>query len=205
MPGKSTRPKPSRNSARAGLPRPTPSEAAFERAFAALDAAAPTRKSASRPQPQEEPITPERDAFVDRVFSASEQYLRDPYSTIGDATVFNTKLAGVSFEGRQDTIAGLAPGSELTLVRQLANEHDPNAIAAHYGNLQLGFIKRGIAAHLAPRIDAGARYRARITTITGGGDRHRGVNVLVERDAAAEPRGRTSPYLCPRRIGLRSS
>ena len=121
MPGKSTRPKPSRNSARAGLPRPTPSEAAFERAFAALDAAAPTRKSASRPQPQEEPITPERDAFVDRVFSASEQYLRDPYSTIGDATVFNTKLAGVSFEGRQDTIAGLAPGSELTLVRQLAS------------------------------------------------------------------------------------
>jgi len=190
MPSKSTQPKPSRNSARAGLPRPTPSEAAFERAFAALDASAASVVSAAPAAPQ--PAVSESDAFVERVFSASEAYLRDPYSTIGDATVFNTKLAGVSFEGRQDTIAGLQAGSELTLVRQPENEHDPNAIAVRYGHLHIGFIKRGIATHLAPRIDAGARYRARITTITGGGERHLGVNVLVERDAAPESRRRAA-------------
>lgn len=92
---------------------------------------------------------------------------------------------GVSFEGRQDTIAGLPAGAELTLQRQPENAKDPNAIAVRYGGLQIGFLSRGIAAHLAPAIDAGASYRARIASLTGGGDRHRGVNVFVERDDVA--------------------
>jgi single-stranded-DNA-specific exonuclease len=186
MPAKSPRPKPSRKFVRAALPRPTPSEAAFERAFAALDESAP----------REEAKVNESDAFVERVFSSSESYLRDPYSTIGDATVFNSKLVGVSFEGRQDVISGLKIGLDLDLVREPGNEHDLNAIAVRYGNLQLGYIRRGIAAHLAPRIDAGARYRARISSLTGGGDRHRGVNIVVERDGAAAA--------VPRRTGARA-
>jgi single-stranded-DNA-specific exonuclease len=192
MPGKSTPPKPSRKLTRAALPRPTPSEAAFERAFAALDA--PATKAPARtklPATPKTPVPNERDAFVERVFAASEGYLRDPYSTIGDATVFNSKLVGVSFEGRQDVIAGLQAGRELELERQADNPYDANAIAVRYGNLQVGFIRREIAAHLAPRIDAGARYRARIASLTGGGERHRGVNIVVERDATGSPaRGR---------------
>jgi single-stranded-DNA-specific exonuclease len=42
-----------------------------------------------------------------------------------------------------------------------------------------------MAAHLAPAIDTGARYRATIKHLTGGGEKHRGVNIFVERDAAA--------------------
>jgi single-stranded-DNA-specific exonuclease len=199
MPGTSTstNPKPSRKLPRAALPRPTPSEAAFERAFAALDGpvaapkrpAPPKKKTPAHPQPAP---SNERDAFVERVFAAGESYLRDPYSTIGDASVFNSKLVGVSFEGRQDVISGLQAGSELELERQPDNPYDPNAIAVRYGNLQVGFIRREIATHLAPRIDAGARYRARIASLTGGGEKHRGVNILVERDSAAEPRRRTA-------------
>jgi single-stranded-DNA-specific exonuclease len=110
--------------------------------------------------------------------------LRDPYATIGDAPRFHTKIAGVSFEGRQDVIAGLRVGADLELRREPKNPHDSNAIAVHYGNLQLGFFNRKIAAHLAPLIDAGARYRARIASLTGGREKHRGVNIFVERESA---------------------
>jgi single-stranded-DNA-specific exonuclease len=184
MPSKSTHPKPNPKNASAARPRPTASEAAFERAFAALEASetAPDRAPASA-----------RDAFVERVFEAGPSYLRDPYSTIGDAAVFNSKLVGVSFDGRQDVIAGLDVGSALELERQPANDKDPNAIAVRYGNLQVGYIRRQIAAHLAPLIDAGARYRARILSLTGGGERHRGVNIVVERDVEAPPRPRSVP------------
>ncbi|HTA38329.1 MAG TPA: HIRAN domain-containing protein, partial [Candidatus Acidoferrales bacterium] len=192
MPSKSTSPKPSRKAPGAALPRPTPSEAAFERAFAALDGPAPVEK---KPQA---PLSSERDAFVERVFAAGESYLRDPYSTIGDAAVFHSKLVGVSFEGRQDVISGLRVGSDLELERQPDNPYDANAIAVRYGNLQVGYIRREIAAHLGPRIDEGARYRARIASLTGGPSsgsgqtKHRGVNIVVERDGSGEPRRRTA-------------
>lgn len=110
---------------------------------------------------------------------------------MGDAQEFNTKVVGVSFEGRQDVVAGLRVGAELTLVRQPENPYDPNAIAIFCGNLQLGYLRKEIARHLAPQIDAGARYAAKISTLTGGSTdeggatRHRGVNVVIERDSEA--------------------
>ncbi|HTU81728.1 MAG TPA: DEAD/DEAH box helicase, partial [Candidatus Acidoferrales bacterium] len=174
-----SKPPEKRSRAKAALPPPTPSEAAFERAFAALSEGA---------QPRAES---EASAFVERAFAKSDEYLRDRYSTIADATSFHTKIVGVSFEGRQDVVAGLRVGAELQLVRQPDNPHDPNAIAVFYGNLQVGFLHRAMAAHLAPAIDAGARYRARIEHLTGGPAaesaqaRHRGVNVAMERDTAA--------------------
>jgi single-stranded-DNA-specific exonuclease len=180
---------------RSTLPPPTPSEAAFEAALAAL-----LRESgaAASSAPNAPPSAPpdERDAFVERAFSKSAEYLRDPYARIGDAATFHTKIAGVTFEGRQDTIGGLQVGAVLKLERQPGNPHDPNAIAVWYGGLQLGFLNRGIAAHLAPAIDGGARYRARVASLTGGGARSRGVNIFVERDAVAaladRERGRES-------------
>ena len=55
----------------------------------------------------------------------------------------------------------------------------------HYGDLQLGFFNKRLAAHIAPRMDAGARYRARVASLTGGPQyaKNRGVNVFVEREA----------------------
>jgi len=132
------------------------------------------------------------DAFIERLYEHGGEYLTDPYSTIGDAPRFHTKIAGVSFEGRQDIIAGLRADAALELRREPANPHDPNAIAVHYGNLQIGFFNKKLAAHLAPLIDGGARYRAHVASLTGGPSvasgasaKHRGVNIFVERDAAA--------------------
>ncbi len=98
----------------------------------------------------------------------------------------------MSFEGRQDAIAGLREGTALDLVREPEHEKDPNAIAVFYGALRLGYVRAGIAKHLAPLIDAGARYRARIENLTGlpkraqdDKQRYRGVNIFIERDADA--------------------
>jgi single-stranded-DNA-specific exonuclease len=151
-----------------GLPPPTPSEAAFERLIAGLgDPPPPTQAS----------------AFLDELYARREEFLdRDPYASIGDSFGFNTKIVGVTFEGRQDLIAGLQPGAELELVRQPQNAFDANAIAVHFGRLQLGFVKKAIAARIAPNIDASERYRAEIKHITGGGTRSVGVNIWVTRE-----------------------
>ncbi|MFY9718014.1 MAG: helicase-related protein, partial [Candidatus Cybelea sp.] len=73
-------------------------------------------------------------------------------------------------------------GAALELRRQADNPHDRNAIAVHYGNLQLGFFNKRLAAHIASLMDAGVRYAARVASLTGGDTRHRGVNILVERE-----------------------
>jgi single-stranded-DNA-specific exonuclease len=178
-----------RSKSKRALPPPTASEAAFERAFAAFvgdDVVIPSQSvtlSLSKG---------EIASFVDRLFKNADEYTKDRYATIGGASQFHTKLVGVSFEGRQDTIAGLRVGSDLVLQRQADNAFDVNALAVYYGALQLGFVRKEIAKHLAPLIDAGARYRARIESLTGGGPstgsgqaRNRGVNIYMWRDAEA--------------------
>jgi single-stranded-DNA-specific exonuclease len=92
----------------------------------------------------------------------------------------------------------LRPGAELTIVREPENPHDPNAIAIYYGHLQIGFLNRKMAAHIAPLIDAGARYRASVASVTGGGERHRGVNVRIERDAVAAIERREKEHIALR-------
>ncbi|MBC5829055.1 MAG: DEAD/DEAH box helicase [Candidatus Eremiobacteraeota bacterium] len=169
-----TRPRRNRRiSASKKLPPPTPSEAAFEAVLASFDAPAP---------PEAHAHIETTDEFVERLFRDKATFLeRDPFATIGEANAFYTKVVGVSFEGRQDLVAGLQEGFDLTLERQASNAHDANAIAVRYGPLQVGFIKRQIAKHLAPAIDSGMRYTARIGSITGGGTRNWGVNIYVQR------------------------
>lgn len=52
------------------------------------------------------------------------------------------------------------PGAPLTLRRDPANEHDPDAIAVHAGEGQLGWVPRELAAELAPKLDAGEEWSA---------------------------------------------
>ena len=129
-------------------------------------------------------------AFVAALFAKSGRYLeRDRYANLGDAQSFNTKVAGVTFEGRQDIAAGLVPGAPLELRRQPDNAHDPNAIAVFFGSLQVGFVGRRQAAKLAPLIDDdGRRYAAEVIEITGGTrGRSFGINMRVRREDVVAP------------------
>ncbi|HTW83712.1 MAG TPA: DEAD/DEAH box helicase [Candidatus Sulfotelmatobacter sp.] len=157
------------------MPPPTASEAAFERLL----------REFGTPRASAE-IPPDARAFLDGLYARAGEFLdRDPYATIGEATGFNTKVVGVTFEGRQDVVGALRAGEALELRRHADNAFDPNAIGVWYGSLQLGFVKREIAARIAPNLDAGERYTAEVTAVTGGGARSFGINIYVSRARAA--------------------
>jgi single-stranded-DNA-specific exonuclease len=123
-------------------------------------------------------------ALVDELFADAERILaRGDYAGIEDAESFHTKLAGVTFEGRQEVVARLAPGTPLRLDRQADNEFDACACALFdpQGD-QVGFLNRRLAAVLAPAIDAGADYEVNVSEVTGGVEgASLGVNVVVAR------------------------
>ena len=178
------------------LPPPTASEAALERLLLNLDAEDEAVVAAVRPRAKREPkpIPAETEtsasetsdaAFLSELFEKKDAFLvRDRFASIGESNDFYTKVVGVSFEGRQSVLGGLAPGDPLELVREADNAYDPNALAVRYGRLQLGYLRREIAQRLAPNVDAGDRYSVSIGSITGGGDRHIGVNIRVRRERA---------------------
>jgi single-stranded-DNA-specific exonuclease len=166
------------------LPPPTRSEAAFERVLAEFGQQAASTALGHGSIPHHDTARKESiDEFVDRLFSQQRQFLaRDDFAGIGERDSFPTKVMGVSFEQRQDLVAGLVPGHELELKRQPDNPVDANAIAVWFGNFHIGFLRKQIAKHLAPLIDGGVRYTARIEHVTGGKDgKNYGVNIRVER------------------------
>lgn len=126
--------------------------------------------------------------LVDDLFARADELIaREDYGGIEDADSFHTKLAGVTFEGRQHLVAGLEPGAPLRLERQPDNPHDANACALFDPRGEhIGFLNRRLASVLAPVIDAGVEYDVEVAEVTGGGDgRSLGVNVVVTRRDAA--------------------
>ncbi len=67
----------------------------------------------------------------------------------------DTKIVGVTFEGRQSVCAGLFSGARLSLVREPYNAYDPNAIAVLFENEKCGYISKSLASKLAPLMDGG--------------------------------------------------
>ncbi len=128
-------------------------------------------------------------ALVAELFERADELLaREEYAGVEDAASFHTKLAGVTFEGRQDVLERLEGGAPLRVERQPENPHDPNAVAlfdAH--GSQVGFLNRRLAAVLAPVIDKGVEYDVEVSEVTGGdAGRSRGVNVVVSRRDLSE-------------------
>jgi len=79
------------------------------------------------------------------------------------------KVAGVSFENRQNIIKNLHTGEQLILVREKNNSFDSNAIGVHtlYGE-QIGYIPKDINHFFAMKMDDGTKYSAYISSIYGG-------------------------------------
>lgn len=101
---------------------------------------------------------------------------------------FYTKLAGTTFNGRDEVIeelylsGQLDVGQELILQRQPYNASDSNAIAVLHpsNNEQLGWISRQVAQTMAPKIDAGTTYRAFVSLVTGGNGYNYGINIKIQ-------------------------
>jgi single-stranded-DNA-specific exonuclease len=120
-----------------------------------------------------------------------------PYEV--DNALFFTKVAGVTFEGRQPIVARCSVGESLVLVRDPNNHFDKGAIkVVRLNGEQVGFIpahvsRSGDSSGLAFRMDQGSEYRCRITNITGGGPGESlGVNIEItegEFDESAQVNG----------------
>lgn len=96
---------------------------------------------------------------------------------------FYSSLAGVTFENRQLLVQKLFVGQELILKRIPDNPYDCNAIAVYdsYSFEQVGFIKKYVAANLAPVMDREDRkVYCMVKEITGGKERFLGVNILIK-------------------------
>lgn len=120
--------------------------------------------------------------LVERLFSRAVDYLGDGALGLEEAGAFYTKVVGVTFDSRQELVRMLAPGDVLLLRREPDNVHDPHAIkVTTLAGDQIGYLSARVAARLAPSIDSGVRYTATVSQITGGGDRHHGANIYLQR------------------------
>ncbi len=125
------------------------------------------------------------ESIADDLFARADQILaRDAYAGIAEASHFVTKVVGVTFEGRQAVVSTLQAGQELVVVRDIHNPADANAIALRtLSGAQVGFLRRQIAMHLAPKMDGGIQYQAYVSMVTGGTEgRSYGANIEVARE-----------------------
>lgn len=85
--------------------------------------------------------------------------------------ILNIRVAGVTYEGRQEKIARLRYDDPVRIVPEPDNPYDKNALAVYVGHagkvLHVGYIPRDMAAQIAPLID-GEAFMCAIAEITGG-------------------------------------
>ena len=68
---------------------------------------------------------------------------------------FETNVAGMKYDGRMQKASGLSTGEPLQLVREPNNSHDRNAVMVTTEvGVQIGYLSRHVAAHLAHGVDA---------------------------------------------------
>lgn len=71
-------------------------------------------------------------------------------------------IMGSSFvPGAGALIDRLKPNQPLAFLREPTNEHDSNAVKIMWGARQLGWLPRGLAATIAPLMDAGVNVIVR--------------------------------------------
>lgn len=93
--------------------------------------------------------------------------------------MYHTKVAGVTFEGRQDIIKNLEAGTPLLFERDPENKFDKNAVKVIAEGKHIGFLPKG--SWVAGEMDKGVQFKAAIAQITGGGPgMSYGVNVEYE-------------------------
>ena len=81
-----------------------------------------------------------------------------------------TRVVGVTYEGRQAVVAQLQEGEQVFLVRDPNNTFDHNAIkVVRLNGQQVGFLDRNLAARVSTRLDDyGQPVQAYVSSITGG-------------------------------------
>lgn len=69
--------------------------------------------------------------------------------------IVSSVVGSTFYQGASNLLGRLRPGNPLNLQRQPQNKYDKNAIGVFFSSTQLGHLPRGLAAELAPLMDAG--------------------------------------------------
>ncbi|MDX9870990.1 MAG: single-stranded-DNA-specific exonuclease RecJ [Clostridia bacterium] len=121
-------------------------------------------------------------SFLDRLYAEGEIWLEDDYyRDIINREEFFTKAVGVTFAERQSVLSRIQDGDSAELVREPLNEYDANAVAVFWQGEQAGYLNACLSRVLAPVIDAGARYEAFVTQVTGRDKDTLGLNLCIKR------------------------
>jgi hypothetical protein len=100
---------------------------------------------------------------------------------------FETKIVGVTFDGRQSVCARLFSGARLLLVREPENLYDPNAIGVLFQGQKCGYIAQSIAKDLAQLMDSGKEMEAVVRGLQGGGELSVGVDISIQEREESQP------------------
>jgi hypothetical protein len=86
--------------------------------------------------------------------------------------IIHARIAGVTFDGRQEKVAKLLPTTQLKLERDRRNEYDFHAVAvmAELGGSweHVGFIPRAMSKLISRSLDNGVELVATMHRLTGG-------------------------------------
>lgn len=106
---------------------------------------------------------------------------------------YNSKLVGVTFEGRQAVISTLKGNEPLRVRREAENEYDPNAVAVDVcindktdDWLPIGYIAKDKNLEIAKSLDAGIPVEIKLASLTGGNGKSFGVNIELQYNQAPE-------------------
>ena len=93
----------------------------------------------------------------------------------------DSKVAGVTFEGRQTVVRRLRPGEVLQLVREPDNPHDPDAIKVLRKNGdQVGYVEKQLALDMQWHFQASVAPRvAEVVQVTGEESRGQSLGVVI--------------------------
>ena len=78
----------------------------------------------------------------------------------------DSPLAGFAFYAGELILPSLTVGSNLRLVREPSNVHDPNAVAVYFHDQQLGYLPRVENTAVAQMLDRGERLEARVSKLS---------------------------------------
>ena len=97
---------------------------------------------------------------------------------------YNSKLVGVTFEGRQAVISTLKGNEPLRVRREADNEYDPNAVAVDVKvgeeYLPIGYIAKDKNLEIAKSLDAEIPVQIKLASLTGGSGKSFGVNIELQ-------------------------
>jgi len=81
-----------------------------------------------------------------------------------------TRVVGVTFENRQAVVALLTEGERVSVIRDLDNSFDSNAVkVVRWDRQQIGFLDREMARIMAPKMDRyGGTFIATVKMVIGG-------------------------------------